>query len=85
MSEPKIVLVEPKRFTINVPFMASPMTIGTESDEIVILMSFTLRPRDNVMDITFNVSTSGDATPVPSLDKNSPSDVGGYYGAPFRR
>ena len=79
MSEPKIELVESKAFTINLPSIGEAMTIRTESDEIVILMSLTLRPRDNVMDLSVDVSTSGDSAAMSGFNKNTSTDFSRYW------
>jgi hypothetical protein len=86
MSEPKIDLVNAKAFTINFPSVGSPVAISTKGDEIVISMRLTIRPRDNVMDFNFDVSTSGDSAPMASFDKNAPFDFGRYFrSVPIRR
>jgi hypothetical protein len=42
-------------------------------------MSLTLRPRDNVVNVNFDVSTSRNSAAVTSLDKDAPSDFSGYW------
>lgn len=84
MSEPKVEFVEPQGFTINFPSIGAPMAVRAEGDEIVILMSLTIRPRDNVVDVNFNVAASGDSTSMPSLNENPASDLSGYWRAPLR-
>lgn len=79
MRETQINLVKTKGFLINLPFVSTPVTIRTESNEVVILMTLTVRPRDNVMDIDIDVSASGDGTTVSGLDEDSPSDFSRYY------
>ena len=59
------------------------MTIRTESDEVVILMRLTLRPRDNMMNFNFDVSTSGNSAAVASLDKDAPADFSRYWRVPI--
>jgi hypothetical protein len=83
MNEPEVELVEPKTFTINFPSVGAPMAVRTEGDEIVILMRLTLRPRDDVMNINFDVSASRDGTSMARLDQNAPSDVSRYWRAPI--
>lgn len=83
MNEAQVSLVESEGFTINVPFVGSPMTVRTKSDEIVILMRMTVRPRDNVMDIDLDVSASGDGASVSRLDEDAPSEFSGYWSPPF--
>lgn len=68
--------------TINVPGVSAPVTIGAESDEIVILMRLTFRPRDNMMNIDLDISASGDGTPMARLDENASAQVGRYWRAP---
>ena len=86
MSESEIDFVNAKAFTINFPSVGSPMAISTESDEIVISMRLTIRPRDNVVDFNFDVSTSGDSTSVASFDKDAPRDFSRYWRpVPIRR
>ena len=83
MSEAKVDLIEAQRFTVNFPSVGAPMAVRAEGDEIVVLVRLTLRPRDNVMNINFDISTGGDSTPMPSLDKDAPADVGRYWRAPI--
>lgn len=81
MGKTQINLVETKGFLVDLPFVGAPVTIRTESDEIVILMRLTVRPRDNVMDIDIDVSASGDGTTVSGLDEDSSSDFSRYWRA----
>ena len=82
MNETQIKLVESEGFTINIPSLVGPpMTIRTKSDEVVILVSLRLRPRDNVMNVAFDISASGDSASVSSLDENSSSDFSRYWRA----
>ncbi len=83
MSEAKIELVEPNGFTINLPSVGAPVAIRAEGDEVVILVRLTLRPRDNVMDIDFDIPASGNSAAVPGLDENAAADVGRYWWAPI--
>ena len=83
MNESKIKFIKPKGFTINLPAVGEPVAVRTESDEIVILMSFAIRPRDNVMDINLDVSAGGDGASVTSFDKDASSNVSGDSGAIF--
>ena len=75
MSESKIDLVEPQRFTINLPSVGPPVAVRTEGDEIVILMRFTVRPRDDVMNIDIDVAARGDGTAVASLDEDPAAQI----------
>jgi hypothetical protein len=52
------------------------MTVWAKSDQVVISMSVALRPRNNMMDIYFNVSASRDRASMASLDKNSSPKLG---------
>ena len=79
MDESKVDLVKTKRFTINFPSVGAPMAIWAEGDEIVILVRVTLRPRDNVMDVNFDVSTSGDCAAVSGLDKDASPQISRYW------
>lgn len=79
MSESQVKFVESEGFTINLPTISSPVTVRTESDEIVILMRLTLRPRDNVMNINLDVSASGDSTSMARFNENSSSDFSRYW------
>ena len=79
MNESKVELVEPKAFTINFPAIGPAMTIRTKSDEIVVRVLMTFRPRDNMMDLNFDVSTSGNGAAVTSLDKDTPADFSRYW------
>jgi hypothetical protein len=81
VNEPKIDLVKPEGFTINLPFVGAPVTVRTECDEVVVLMRFTLRPGDNVMNIDFDVTTRRDSTPVARLHENAASDFSRYWRA----
>jgi hypothetical protein len=79
MSEAKVDLVEAQGFTINFPSIGAPMTVRAEGDEIVILVRLTLRPRDNVMDINFDITTGGDRTTMSRFDKDSTPEVSRYW------
>ena len=83
MSKSKIEFVKPKAFTINIPSVGAPVAIRTESDEVVILMRLTLRPRDNMMNFNFDVSTSWNSAAVASLDEDTPTDFSRYWRAPI--
>lgn len=67
MSEPQIGFVETQGFTINLPSVGAPVAIRTEADEIVVIVRLTLRPRDNVMNVDLDVTTSGDSASMPSF------------------
>ena len=81
MDEPKVDFVEPQRFTINIPSVGAPMAIRAEGDEIVILVRFTLRPRDNVMNIDLDVSASRNSAAVTSLNEDAPTEITRYWRA----
>ena len=81
MSEAKAEFVNEQGFTINLPSVGTPVAITTKSDEIVVIVSLTLRPRDNVMNVSFNVTTSGDGAPMAGLDKDATFDVSRYWRA----
>ena len=85
MSETKIEFVKPEALTINFPSIGTPMAIRAECDEVVVLVRLTLRPRDNVMNIDFDVSTGGDGAPVASFDQDAPADVSRYWRARLPR
>jgi hypothetical protein len=57
------------------------MTIRANGDEVIVLVRLTLRPRDNVMDVNFDVSASGNSAAVAGLDKDAPADVSRYWSA----
>lgn len=82
MNEPKVELVQAQGLTINFPSVGAPVTVRAEGDEIVVLVRLTLRPRDNVMNVDFDVSTSGDGAAVSSLDKDTPPDFTRHWRAP---
>lgn len=44
-------------------------------------MRLTLRPRDNVVNLDFDVATGGDSAPVAGFDENAPLDVSSYWRA----
>ena len=83
MSEPQVDLVKTQAFTINLPSVGAPMTIRTESEEIVVLMRLTLRPRDNVMNVDFDVSTGRDGAAMSGFDKNASTDVSRHWRTPI--
>jgi hypothetical protein len=66
VSESEVDLIKPEAFAINFPGIGAPMTIRAKGDEIVVLVRLTLRPRDNVMNVNFDVSTSGNSAAVGS-------------------
>ncbi|MDR3424128.1 MAG: hypothetical protein P4M13_03490 [Alphaproteobacteria bacterium] len=85
MSETKVQLVKPEALTINFPSVGAPVAIRAEGDEVIVLVRLTLRPRDNVMNIDFDVSTGGDGASVAGLDQDAPSDVSRYWRARLPR
>jgi hypothetical protein len=48
-------------------------------------VSLTLCPRDNVMDVDFNVPTSGDSAAVPRLNEDPATDISRYWRTTIRR
>ena len=80
MSETQVGLVEPQTFTVNLPAISAPVAVCTESDEVVILVRLTLRPRDNVMNLNLDVSAGGDRATVSRLDQNPPHNTSGDFG-----
>ena len=83
MSKSEIDFVEPQGFTINLPAIGAPMAIRTEGDEIVVIVRLTLRPRDNVMNIDFDVSAGGNGASMPRLDKDLSPDIRRYWTTPL--
>jgi hypothetical protein len=83
MRESEVDFIKPEAFAINFPSMGAPMTIRAKGDEIVVLIRLTFRPLDNVMNVNFNVSTSGNSAFVTSLDKDAPTDFSRYWTAPL--
>jgi hypothetical protein len=79
VSEPQVEFVEPQGLTVNFPSIGAPMVVRAKGDEVVVLVRLTVRPRDNVMDIDFDVSASGDGAPMTCLDKDTPSDLSRYW------
>jgi hypothetical protein len=79
MNEPKVQLVESKGFTINVPGVGAPVTIGAECNEVVVLVRLTIRPRDNVMNIDLDISACRDSTAVTGLDENTSTEFSRYW------
>lgn len=79
MSEAKVEFVKAEGFTVNLPTVGAPVAVRTEGDEVVILVRLTLRPRDNVMNIDFDVSASRDSAPVTSLDEDAATDFSRYW------
>jgi hypothetical protein len=83
VDESEIEFVKSQGLTINLPSIGAPVAVRAEGDEVVILVSLTLRPRDNVMNVDLNVSAGGDGAAVSSLNKNSPADFRGYWRSPI--
>lgn len=81
MDKSQIDLVEPQRFAINFTVISSPMTVRTKSDEVVILMSLRLCPRDNVMNVDLDVSASGNSAAVAGFNKDPAANVSRYWRA----
>jgi hypothetical protein len=79
MSKSKVEFIKPEAFTINLPSVGAPVTVRTESDEIVIVMRLTLRPRDNMMKIDLDISAGGDGASMTRLDQDAPSDPSRYW------
>lgn len=84
MCEPQVELVEPKAFSIDISPVGAPMTIGAESDQIVVVVRLGLRPRYDVVNINFDVSAGGDRTSVTGLHENAPFDISRYCGSVFQ-
>lgn len=82
MDEPKVDFIESQALTINLPSICAPVAIRAKGDEIVVLVRLTLRPRDNVMNVDFDVSTGRDGATMPGLDQDPPAQFGGYWRAP---
>ena len=82
MDDSQVELVKPKALTVNLPSVGAPVAVRTESDEVVILVRLTLRPRDNVVDVHLDVSTGGSGASVSGLDQDAASDVSRYWRAP---
>ena len=82
MNESQVEFVEPEGLTINIPSIGAPMAIRAEGDEIVVGVRLTFRPRDNVMDIDFDVSTDGDSAAVARLNQDSPAEFSRYWRTP---
>lgn len=85
MSEAKINLVETQGFTINFPSIGAPVAIWTEGDEVIVLVSLTLRPRDNVVDVNLDVSTRRDRAAMSGLDEDATSEISRHWRAPLVR
>lgn len=85
MDKSQVNFVESEGFTINLPTVGAPVTVRTKSDEIVILMRLTLRPRDNMMNVAIDVSTGGNSASVSRFDENAPSDVSRYWRASIHK
>ncbi len=83
MNEPQIDFVESKGLTINLPSIGAPVAVRTESDEVVILMRLTLRPRDNVMNIDLDVSAAGDSATMARLHEDATANVSRYWRTTF--
>ena len=80
MSESEIELVQSKTFTINLPSVGAPVTVSTESDEIVVTVRLTLRPRDNMMKSTSMYRQVGIAQRCPASTRTRrriSADIGG--------
>lgn len=68
MSESQVKLVDPKRFTINLPSVGECVAVGTQGNEIVVEVRLGFRPGDNMMNLDIGMSTGGDSAPVTGLD-----------------
>lgn len=68
MRSPKIELIEAECLTINLPSVSALVTVRAEGDQIFVIVGSTEGPRNNVMNVNFDVSTSWDRTSVPGLD-----------------
>jgi hypothetical protein len=79
MSEPQVKFVKSQALAINFLAVSAPMTIRAEGDEVLVLMCATSRPRDNVVDIHFDVPTSGDRASMAGFDENAPTESSRHW------
>jgi len=81
MGEAELGFVDAQTFTVNLPGLSHPVAIRAEGNEVVIVMRLTLSPRNNVVNLDYDVSASGDGAAVPCLYENTPFDIGRYCGS----
>jgi len=72
MECPKVELVEKEALRVDLPSVSAAVTIRAEGDQIFIIVGSTLLPRDDVMNVNFDLATGMNCTTVPRLDKDAP-------------
>lgn len=68
MSETKVSLVDAQSLVIDIPSISANVTIRTEGNKVFILVFAADRPGGDVVEFHMDMATSGDGTPVTSLD-----------------
>jgi hypothetical protein len=80
--ETEVGFIEAQRLSVDLSSIRTPVAVGTEGDEVVIFVSLTFRPRDNVVDINLDVPAGWNGASVARFHENSPSNVGRYWRPP---
>ena len=77
MGKAQVDLVHSQAFSVDLSTVGAPVTVRADGDEIVVFVRLALRPRDDVVNIDFDVTTSRNGASVASLDQYSPPDFCG--------
>ena len=71
MSKAKVRFIQAKRLAINFSTVCSSVAVGTQGDEVLILMLFNFFPRFNVMNIDLDVAAGRYCTSVARFDQDT--------------
>jgi hypothetical protein len=72
MSSPQIELVEGEALCINLAPVGATVAVRAEGNKVFVIVRSNLFPRDDVVNVYFDLATSGDGAAVPSFDENAP-------------
>ena len=54
------------------------MTVGAQSNQVIVFVSFAGSPRDNVVDVDIDVSASRDGAAMTCLNQHAPTEFRRY-------
>ena len=74
VSESQVCFIEAHGLAVNFITTGTAMTVGANRDEVFILMFFTRLPRNDVVNINFNVAARGNSATMPRFNQNSSSE-----------
>ena len=69
----QVVLVQTQALPVNIAPIGAIVTVGTERNQVVVFMTLTFLPWDDVVNFNLNVAAGWDGASMARLDRNSPS------------